>query len=180
MTAQPYGELRPDHRADQPSAWTIFVAAISWTGISIFVCESVRRDSGIVITDPAPLLFWHLGPAALVGFLRSCHWLGGTRPPISLVGRVRTGRLICWDYDRVLIVPLLGLIVGLMLFKMSQPTGWPWTIPISGLIAILLNGLAPPRRMDFRLTSSHHFAPPLTRGKDWTSPGQPSACTELR
>lgn len=99
-----------------------------------------------------------LGGCVLIRLGRYClpYW-----PPISILGRLRTGQWIIPDYDRVLVAPLCTLAVGTVLL---------WGLPIVGLspgqtaliavpviLGITLN--AGPTLHRWRLTGRHRVAP---------------------
>ena len=56
-------------------------------------------------------------PAAILSLLMACIrlWIycGACRPPISLAGRIATGRLVIPGYDQVFVAPLLVLLIGI-------------------------------------------------------------------
>ena len=82
--------------------------------------------------------------------------MGGYRPPISLLGRIATGRWIIPSYDRALVAPLAGLlIVGAALPRLisvsAQPSAFEMPILVTTVLLVVL--LSGPTFRDWALTS---------------------------
>ncbi len=83
------------------------------------------------------------------------------RPPISIFGRIATGRLIIPGYDRILAAPLCMLVVGaispiaLRAVGMSDAIAFPISISLVLLIAMNMG----PSYERWRLTGHHRIAP---------------------
>lgn len=80
-------------------------------------------------------------------------------PPISLWGRIKTGRLIVPRIDRVFIVPLLAVIGGLGSFWMLHGLGVPSRVGFGAAVFLgaVVAFLAGPTLGAHRLTGGHHF-----------------------
>jgi hypothetical protein len=106
---------------------------------------------------PNEVLF--IFPAVIVGLIRMAIWLNGIRAPISLRGRIATGQLWFWGYDRVFATPLIGLAVALGLMAVSNIVAfaWIWAVPVSIMSVILINGLGLPTYREFRATHCGRF-----------------------
>ena len=85
------------------------------------------------------------------------------RPPISIFGRIATGRLIIPGYDRILAAPLCMLVVGaispiaLRDVGMSDVIAFPISISVSLVLLIAMN--MGPSYERWRLTGHHRIAP---------------------
>jgi hypothetical protein len=91
-------------------------------------------------------------------FVRVRVYVGGYRPPITLFGRLASGRLIIPSYDVVFATPLAALLTFfLMLRYFSAHVPFEWLLPLaSGLtLAILLGG--PPSMAEWRCTGHHRI-----------------------
>jgi hypothetical protein len=91
----------------------------------------------------------------------------GLAPPISFLGRIRTGQLIVPGNDRVYLAPLLTLLAVPAVLGPCWGAGVPGEISlpaaISAAFAVAL--LTPPRLRDWRLTAqARMFWPPTVQG----------------
>lgn len=97
----------------------------------------------------------------IVAVSRLLVYLPGTRPPISLLGRIATRRWIVPGYDRVFLTPLIGLAVGCLLPSTLAVAGVPVmvAVPLSVSLAgaILLAG--GPTLEAWRLTGEYRMVP---------------------
>lgn len=87
-------------------------------------------------------------------------YVAGHHPPISLLGRLFTGRFIIPGYDRVLLAPVASLLTGLLLPRVLDAAGLPWDMayPIGAGAALALALNLPPTLATWRLTGSHRLA----------------------
>jgi hypothetical protein len=96
--------------------------------------------------------------AALVRVLIYC---SGYSPPISLLGRIFTGRWIIPGYDRMFVAPLCAVVAGIiapmLLTRWGLPLGAAGPISASLVTMILLT--AGPKLPHWRLTGSHRLVP---------------------
>ena len=98
--------------------------------------------------------------AAGAGIGRLGVYVAGHHPPISLLGRLFTGRLIIPGYDRVLLAPAASLLAGLLLPRILTASGVPWSVtyPLGAGVALALALNLPPTLATWRLTGSHRLA----------------------
>ncbi len=94
-------------------------------------------------------------PLALV-VLRIVRLLVSHRPPISLWGRLRTGRLLIPGYDSAFIAPLVSACCIFELPAIGTSLGWPTPIAfgVSAGIGLALLFTIPPRIEDWTLSGS--------------------------
>ncbi len=81
-------------------------------------------------------------------------------PPISLLGRIATGRLIIPGYDMALLAPLAPILAAGVLPDAATAVGIPMVIgyPVAAGVVIWLALALPPRRTDWQLTGHHRIA----------------------
>jgi hypothetical protein len=84
----------------------------------------------------------------------------GHAPPVSLLGRVATGRLIIPGYDSVFVAPLIAATAAWSLSALGEWLGMsPGVyVPITCGIVVWLSLALPPRREDWHLTGHHRIA----------------------
>ena len=152
----PFGPLCP-----QPSTMGVprfDAVCISLVVGWVFLC-AVTLIKGLfasgTVTEDAPWQFVALGPCTLACLIRMVSYLGAYRPPISLLGRIATGRWIIPGYDRALVAPLAGLlIVGATLLRSvslsAQPSAYELPVLVTVVFLVLL--LSGPTFRDWALT----------------------------
>jgi hypothetical protein len=130
------------------AAWLFFCLAYHFRALDGFDAEMQR--------------FLHYAIAFAI-FSRLWVYVFGYPPPISLLGRIATGRLIIPRYDVVFIAPLAASIVALLFERAATGLGLAplFAAPIAcGLVTWLALAL-PPRRMDWIYTggqrNAYHF-----------------------
>jgi hypothetical protein len=112
--------------------------ADSQVGISVFVC---------------------LIPVLIATATRLVLYCGNYWPPLSLLGRLATGRFVIVRYDRVLVAPLMALLVlaaGCLLF-LRTGQGVTWGMPLVLAIGLWFNLNLGPRLLAWRLTGGHRL-----------------------
>lgn len=111
--------------------------------------EPDKTYAGLLLAFP---LFAGLIIARVVAYVDAC------RPPISILGRIFTGRLIIPSYDRAFVAPicaLLGLFAGMMSIVVIGMAAVPLTVMF--VIGSLL--LTEPAYRDWILTSNCRIGP---------------------
>jgi len=95
--------------------------------------------------------------AFLVAFLRIVVYGCIYRPPISLMGRIFTGRLIIPRYDKIFIAPICILLAGILLPLVLDRYGLMtvWNFEICFFFILLLAFSLPPRLNEWRLTGAY-------------------------
>ena len=98
--------------------------------------------------------------------IRVIRYCGNYWPPISILGRLTTGRLLLPRYDRVFVAPLLAFVVlftGLSYSLENRTTG-TWDMPLVLTVCLWLNLCLGPKLLDWRLTGGHRlFLGPRSR-----------------
>jgi len=130
---------------------------VGWVLFCAVVLATTFFDSGTLPEDVRSN-FLFVGPpvCAAVCLIRLSVYVGGYRPPISLLGRIATGRWIIPSYDRALVAPLAGLlIVGAALPRLisvsAQPSAFEMPILVTTVLLVVL--LSGPTFRDWALTS---------------------------
>jgi hypothetical protein len=84
----------------------------------------------------------------------------GYAPPISLLGRLATGRLVIPGYDVVFAAPLAVAMVAWLLPEAAVGIAVPSliAIPVTAAIAVWLSLALPPRRAVWHYTGQHRIA----------------------
>jgi hypothetical protein len=131
--------------------WTLFVA------LSLF---PPRDHDGLYAIMPNLIL---LAAVARVFVYR----VNEHRPPISLSGRVATGRWIVPAYDRVFVAPLLAAVVAaifsVLFYRWNVPAGLGATTTFAASLLILFTG--GPTRREWLLTAPSRVVPAATGRK---------------
>ncbi|MHC4153373.1 MAG: hypothetical protein ACYST6_00385 [Planctomycetota bacterium] len=94
-----------------------------------------------------------------VVFFRTFTYAGIYRPPISLLGRIFTGRLIIPRYDKIFLAPICILLAGTLLPAVLVRAGMNpvWSLELSFFVALFLALSLPPKLRDWRLTGPHRI-----------------------
>ena len=97
--------------------------------------------------------------ALLVAFIRTLVYAAEYRPPISLTGRIFTGRLIIPRYDKIYIAPLCILLVGIPLPLLLHRYGLitAWNLEICFFLIFFLAFSLPPTLNKWRLTGAYRI-----------------------
>jgi hypothetical protein len=98
-------------------------------------------------------------PLLIATVARLVLYCGNYWPPISFLGRLRTGRYVILRYDRVFVAPLMALLVlaaGWLLF-LRTGTGLTWGMPLVLTLGLWLNLNLGPRLLVWRLTGGHRL-----------------------
>jgi len=98
--------------------------------------------------------------ATAVALVRIAIYVVGFVPPITLLGRLATGRLIIPGYDVVFAAPLAVLLIAWVMVDGGASAGIPPLIygPAAAGVAVWLALALPPRREVWQLTGHHRIA----------------------
>lgn len=135
--------------------WSVYAACCQLTELfSVMIC-----------------LLLPLMAASGAAFRLSMYRVGEYRPPISLAGRLQTGRWIIPSYDRVFVAPLLAPVVSILLWVVLLNCELP---PILGAttgvcLVLLILLTAGPDRPTWLLTAPSRMVAPnlMTRYRLW-------------
>ena len=88
-------------------------------------------------------------------------YVAGYPPPISLAGRMRTGRLIIPGYDRCLAAPVLAGVAGITAYECCRASAVPpeFCVPVMITVVMLVLLITPPSLKVWRLTGRYRMAP---------------------
>lgn len=140
----------------------VVAAGLGWAAYSILWFFNEAKKVPFSDAGPMPIvaIVFCLGAILRWGIYCGSYW-----PPISLWGRVRTGRLILRGYDHVFVAPLLTVmaVTALPWWLLKCGTGHPITAGVTIPIAIVILWLCPPSLTKWRLTGSHRILLPELR-----------------
>ncbi len=146
------GEVVSDEEIPRLDA-VICCALASWwlhVYVTLTLDERGRREILLLVFYS---LFW------LFPLLRLAIYVQGHRWPISLWGRIRTGRWVIPGYDQVFVAPLFALVAAPAILGFLHAWGCPIDVssPIALGITAAIAIVAPPRLRRWRLTGHHRI-----------------------
>jgi hypothetical protein len=135
----------------------VSVLLMGWMCFSVmWLMRGLLVDTGVPSEIP--------GMAGLFAALvRVCVYRSGMRPPISLAGRLATGRWVIPGYDRMYVAPLLAAMAAWLLPGILASAGAPVYVglPATTMLATwCLIGMGP-SLYEWRLTATARVAEPL-------------------
>jgi len=94
-----------------------------------------------------------------VALFRLARYIGFHRSPISLLGRISTGRLIIPQHDKVFLAPLCVLLCGTALPVVLYLAGLKveWVLKGSVFLVVFLGLALPPTMKEWQLTGAHRL-----------------------
>jgi hypothetical protein len=151
----PYQFLAPKQTIPSVSlaeGTAISLLAGAWAHAALSLCPDAESRTGtsiIVCVAPASI-------ATLIRIIRYC---GNYWPPISVLGRLATGRIIVQRYDRVLVAPLLSFLVLFLGMNISMPDRavGTWDMPLVMTVCLWLTLSLGPSLQEWRLTGGHRL-----------------------
>lgn len=164
--ASPMDRLGPLPVA-QRLTWREALMLASLGGVWTCVIAKACGMPGAARPDFIALALWSAG----LGFIRFIVYLsGGHLPPISLLGRIATGRIVISGYDKIFLAPACGFAlsiaapIGLSQLGFSGPAWLGITI---GLLLAANLGLGPDLNA-WRLTGAHriNLSRPIDESRD--------------
>lgn len=160
----PYHALKPHPSGPvvSPATGTVVSLMLGWWFFAAFVGEPVRSY------EIREYWFTYKLGVVLLGLGRGLVYCFGYLPPISLWGRIRTGRWIVPGYDRVLVAPICILLAGYYFPRLVISCGAPFSVAISlsVLVVVLLTLNLGPNLSDWRLTGTHRMVAPAIGASD--------------
>ncbi len=133
-------------------------ALMGWLSYVLVFLIGPDPESKLEIAAPV----W-VGVALLGPWLRLLVYRLGHAPPISLWGRIRTGRWIIPGYDQILVTPLVALSAGLILSGALGLGGVPVELglAVTVFVVLLILLLGGPTFERWHLTGHHRLSVPL-------------------
>jgi len=98
--------------------------------------------------------------ALFVALVRAITYGGVHRPPISLLGRIFTGRLMIPRYDKIYVAPICILLAGTILPFSLGRLGFDqvWNFELCFFLIFFLALSLPPNLREWRLTGAHRIS----------------------
>jgi hypothetical protein len=131
----------------------VLVACWIWAIASIIAVQSPIRSGDAIRVA--------VGVGAAGGFARFAYYCDAYRSPVSLFGRILSGRLLIVGYDYVLLAPAAAPAaagaVSAALAWLAMPPPLILAAGVAASLAISL--MAPPTFREWQLTGSHRRAP---------------------
>lgn len=95
-----------------------------------------------------------------IAFYRAGIYVGIYRPPISLLGRFFTGRLVIPRYDKIYVAPICVLLSGTVLpFGLHHlGLGKVWNLELCFFLVVFLALSLPPSLREWRLTGAYRIS----------------------
>jgi hypothetical protein len=129
-------------------------ALIGWLAYAID--QRIQKEGmGAPLRALVPMMF------VALAFMRLARYRVGYAVPLSLLGRLRTGRMIIKGYDQIFAAPLLTVFTPLVALIVGQQMGWPTDAVVAGALAVsvaITFGMGP-RLLEWRLTGNHRITP---------------------
>jgi hypothetical protein len=125
--------------------WSYAVAALPW--------DPAEREGGLVVVV--------LIAAVSLPGIRLLIYINGYEAPISLLGRLATGRWFIPGYDQVFVAPLLAVWIGLELTVVVEFAGLDTLVGMPLVLALILLIVLSvgPSLKTWRLTGHHRIVP---------------------
>ncbi|MBN2513437.1 MAG: hypothetical protein JXB18_10905 [Sedimentisphaerales bacterium] len=154
-------------------AFTQKIIQWPWYQLNFDKTASLSWKTKLVICG---LVFWWLH--VIVYMFKDCHFIDmvailavpiilfrlipyakGFMPPISLLGRISTGRLIIPGYDKIFVATIILVLTVLFVPEVLRSTGLPQTIGIelTFSLCLFLAMVLPPSYQSWRLTGHHRM-----------------------
>jgi hypothetical protein len=133
------------------------IAAGLLAGWLAYAIDQRIQEEGIgaPLRTTVPMIFVWLGLTRLV------RYRVGYAAPLSLLGRLRTGRLIIKGYDQIFAAPLLTAFTPIVALMVGQRLGWPTDVLVALALAVgvaITFGMGP-GLLEWRLTGNHRITP---------------------
>ena len=90
--------------------------------------------------------------------------------PISIAGRIATGRLIVFGYDRMVVVPAMAIAAALLSYRFLSwlGVGLSMKLPVVVFLGIFVNTFFGPTLANWRLTGMHRIRRPILQKAEYT------------
>ncbi len=150
----PFGRLGPKFVPDSlaiPGHHALLISGLA--GWLVFTLASLHPDPQVRLAIP----YYALLLASFVPILRLGIYLDGYAAPISLGGRLRTGRWLIAGYDQVFVAPLLAIWVVVSGITELIFLKWPFAAPVMVTLVLLISLGMGPSLKEWRLTGNHRI-----------------------
>jgi len=149
-----------DHAPRIPTRRGLLVALLiaSWVGALVHMSSA----------QPKTLILWLILGSALGGLLRYGIYYSNLTAPMTLLGRLRAGRVILTNYHHARVAPIMAAMLGslapILVIWAAAPLPFAAAITAFGVMAVLLVG--GPELRTWQLTGFHRFVvrPAAARG----------------
>jgi hypothetical protein len=153
----PFAQLGPKPGPPREYAAGKAIAAGLLVGWLAYAIDQRIQEEGIgaPLRATVPMAFVWLGLTRLVRYRT------GHAAPLSLMGRLRTGRLIIKGYDQIFAAPLLTVFTPIVALMVGQRLGWPTDVLVAGALAVsvaITFGMGP-GLLEWQLTGNHRLTP---------------------
>ena len=152
----PFRELAPRNIFSMDFVNSVLPTVLAFWWIHVIMWLSAM-DNALILT------FYTFTLIAVI-LVRTIYYIGKYRPPISLLGRICTGRIIIPGYDKVYIAPIVILLTGILMPMVLKYVGLslPITMEISFVISLFFALTLPPNFESWHYTGEHRISA-LTR-----------------
>ncbi len=163
----PFNRIGPFDPKDQVSyrAALIVSVFVAW----IIFCAATWGDFSTPDENYSNFHNLFLFAGVILAVLRFSRYFSYGAPPISLLGRIRTGRIVIPGYDKIFVAPLVILLASILAPRVLLTTVYPpLACALIGL-AIFFPFLAlPPSLARWRLTGTHRILRPANTQRQST------------
>jgi hypothetical protein len=151
----PFAQLGPKPGPARKHVVGQAIAAGVLVGWLAYAIDQRIQEEGIgaPLRTCVPMAFVWLGLTRLVKYRV------GYAAPLSLLGRLGTGRLIIKGYDQIFAAPILTAFTPILALMVGQRLGWPTDISVALALAVgvaITFGMGP-RLLEWRLTGNHRI-----------------------
>lgn len=131
-----------------------FIGLLVFWWVHVITWGAAQEGFSVMILYPFAI--------GLIVLMRLLCYIAGYRPPISLLGRLRTGRLVIPGYDQVFLAPAAVALTGIFGPMVLKSLGVPGTLALemSFALSIFAAVTFPPSVERWHYTGQHRIAPP--------------------
>jgi hypothetical protein len=153
----PFAQLgpKPGQSRDHAVAKAIAVGLlVGWVAYAID--QRIQEEGlGAPLRACVPMVFIWLALTRLL------QYRVGYAAPLSLLGRLRSGRLVIKGYDQIFAAPLLTVFVPIVALMVGPRLGWPTDVLVALALAagVAITFGMGPSLLEWRLTGNHRIVP---------------------
>ena len=127
--------------------------------VALLIAAWVGAFVHLIQPDLIPLAIWTAVGSCFAGLIRFGRYYGGLRAPMTILGRLRAGRIILPNYDHARLAPLLAAILGclapILVLRAGMPPALSAAITAFMVMTVLL--VAGPELRTWQLTGFHQL-----------------------